>query len=531
MYKPIAMLVVVFVLAPARLSYTYPVPPSLPLDKLVQEADVIVKAVIVGSRPLDDEPWFRKCPGFRAYTTELKVISVIKGDVPAGAVVFQHYATAKEEGGNEFMPLHYDLQVGKGYLIFSKKTDRAGVLRQLWEYHRIKEDQGVVRAADAKPVMEKAVGEIIWAELVKLLTSPDTQDILYAIRQLDDMSGGPLRDQLRDFERGRVLAAIAPTLSHRDPKVVEQAVRAIGAASPYLLDGDALFWLAAIGGGYIPGVVKLDTSRKNEGGTTCWKELIRTADRDDLPANMRGLAIRALGRAPRPEVEAAVERWLQDRQPPIRQAAALLLADFPGDRTNTRLKKLAGDESLVVRVGAARAVGFGQIDSLLALLDSLLDDKVETVRYVAALSLLSFPPARSEPFLKKRVDDPDFRSVFVNALAQTNPEPYLDALVDIITRKLEPRQFWGGAGPSGDSWNILFKYVQQQDLSRMGRYLDALESVKFYSSSEPRDLYALYVKSGLTDRARRFREKCKKTISFDMEYYSNAVDRETIDKK
>jgi hypothetical protein len=83
--------------------------------------------------------------------------------------------------------------------------------------------------------------------------------------------------------------------------------------------------------------------------------------------------------------------------------------------------------------------------------------------------------------------------------------------------------------PEGDSWNILFKYVQsrppeQFKSGKLDPLLDALEQMKWYSSSEPRDLYALYVQQGLTDRAKTFRQRTKKDVTYDIDYYFKQVD-------
>ena len=46
----------------------------------------------------------------------------------------------------------------------------------------------------------------------------------------------------------------------------------------------------------------------------------------------------------------------------------------------------------------------------------------------------------------------------------------------------------------------------------------------YSSSSEPRDLYALYLQRGLTDRARAFRAACRKALTYDIDYYFKMVD-------
>ncbi|HEY2979951.1 MAG TPA: hypothetical protein VGJ22_02115, partial [Anaerolineales bacterium] len=151
------------------------------------------------------------------------------------------------------------------------------------------------------------------------------------------------------------------------------------------------------------------------------------------------------------------------------------------------------------------------------------------VRTAAARSLLSFDLKKSSEYLRAKSNDPDFKSVFINALAEENPKPYLDSLCEIIEKQLQPENFWGGTIPSFASWHILFKYLegQTEEILKSGqldRYLDGLESGPIYFSSEPRDLYEFYVKNRMTGRARRFREHINKSAAFDMEYYFKQVD-------
>jgi hypothetical protein len=58
----------------------------------------------------------------------------------------------------------------------------------------------------------------------------------------------------------------------------------------------------------------------------------------------------------------------------------------------------------------------------------------------------------------------------------------------------------------------------------MDRYLDAMEKVGNYSSSEPRDIYAFYVQRGMTERAQKFCEAARKAVSYDLDYYFKQVD-------
>jgi hypothetical protein len=88
----------------------------------------------------------------------------------------------------------------------------------------------------------------------------------------------------------------------------------------------------------------------------------------------------------------------------------------------------------------------------------------------------------------------------------------------------------GGQIPALTAWEILFKYLQSQPAKtprsgKLDRYLDALEQVGDYSSSEPRDIYAFYILSGMPDRAKKFREKANRVASYDLDYFFKQVDQ------
>ena len=61
--------------------------------------------------------------------------------------------------------------------------------------------------------------------------------------------------------------------------------------------------------------------------------------------------------------------------------------------------------------------------------------------------------------------------------------------------------------------------------ARLDRTLDAAREDALVQLVGPRDLYALYLRRGLTDRAMRFRVAMKTAVSFDMEYYFDQVDK------
>ena len=86
------------------------------------------------------------------------------------------------------------------------------------------------------------------------------------------------------------------------------------------------------------------------------------------------------------------------------------------------------------------------------------------------------------------------------------------------------------------AWNILFEYALQQNgrfsTPKVKNVLASLESPireseksYHFSSSQPRDLYALYVQNGMQERAASYREAVNAKTTYDMELYFNNVDK------
>lgn len=391
----------------------------------------------------------------------------------------------------------------------------------------MKGDEGVVLAADDKPHRGKSVTESVFDELARLARSQTPADATYGIHQLDAMSGGG-RHKLHDFARPVALEVVAKRIGARNAAVATAAISAVGGESPYLEDTQTPYWLAGMGRGEIRGMAPLRPSGKNQAADEHRAALLAVANGTGL-AQVRALAIRALGRgvpsAPIPDTT----RWLADPEPLVRQSAVVLLADAPGAASTRTIGAAAADPAVEVRVGAARAIGFGQLQRLLPVLGRLVKDPAAPVRKAAALSLLAFDPGDAGAVLKANLDS-DFRPLFVNALARRNPVPYVAALGEIIRKQLVPADFWGGRIPAADAWDILFRYVRTQPASdfRAGKLdatLDSLEKQRWFSSSEPRSLYALYLVRGLPERARKLRAACKRTVGFDMAYYLDMADK------
>jgi hypothetical protein len=451
---------------------------------------------------------------------------------------FRHFPDGQQL---QYVPQTYHLERGRTNILFAAATNDRAVYRQLWKELRFPADQGVVLAASTEPRNGVAVKDVVFAELTSLLKSPTSADVKYGLAHLDRLSGGGAAfERQEEFDRSEVLARVVPLLSSVDNDVALAAAKIIGSNNPYLSADDAQRWLVPDERprAPTPGIATNEGTRPNPGGKHYWKELVAAADRPGQ-ATTRAFAIRALGHAEEPAILPHALSWTTDAEPLVRQAAAVLLADFKVETATEPLMRLAADPHPAARIGAAHAIGFGQFKELIPLLGKLLGDPSPAAQSAAAMSLLSFSPRDSGDVLRANVDNPEFHALFVNALARDDTAAYVDELGEIIKKQKAPEHFWGGAIPWGVSWNRLFFYVQQQPQERVrdgefDRVLDMLEypangdaaGPKYFSSSEPRDLYALYVQRGMADRASRFRALTKKDFGGDMGEYYDRVDRD-----
>jgi hypothetical protein len=498
----------------ARPAMGYGVGPAVPLDGLAKSATLIVKATVVGEQAVTD-PWFDKLMGFEVRETELRVVSVIKG--PAEKVVrFRHYASVPGPRGG-YAPQSYELTPGVTYIVFARKAGSG--YRQIEKSHSMKADQGVYLAANDKPHRGATVREAVWAELQGLLANSAEADVVYAIAQLNEMSGG--RDlKLDDFDRTKALDAIRPMIVSTSVAIATAAIGVFGEDSQYFDDRQAPFWLAGIGKGSIPGM----GARKPPAAPVAdlaVTELVAVADGSANP-ELRALAIRAIGRS-HAVPPAKIETWSRDANPAVRRAAVVVSAELADRKPIVRA---AADPQAEVRAAAARAIGFAQDASLLPLIDKLLGDADGAVREAAAMTVMSFALDQAAPVMTKHLAG-DYRALFVPALAHRDPKPYLAMLGEIIVKQPRPANWWGGTIPEAEAWSILFSYVKaQSDLSALGASLDALERMHWYTSSEPLNLYAFYLTRKLTARAKQFRAAVKQAGPFDMEHDFDEADKD-----
>ncbi len=497
----------------------YAVGPAVGLAELGKTAALVVKATVVADAPVTD-PWFEPLPGFAPRDAQLRIVSVLKGATKATTIHFHHYAHAPlpPNSGMSYEPQSYELAVGKTYVVFAAAGEH-GTYRQLDKSETMKPDQGVIAAGDARPVRAKAIADAVFDELRLALASRRDDDAIAAIVQLDELSGGRGQN-LADFARPASLALIAPLIASPSTPVATAAIAVFGLDSPYFVDADAPYWLAGIGKGTIAGLGPRKPPA-TPAADAAKAELDTVAVNGKVPA-VRALAIRALARSH--PGDARILAWWGDADLGIRAATVLATAERP-DHSLIEQASTAAEPSL--RHAAALAIGFSQDPGLVGRLDRLLDDGTPAVAEAAAMSLLAFAIGEARPVLTAKLHS-DYRALFINALARTDARPYLAELAEVIEKQLEPKLWWGGAIPSSDSWAILFAYVASVPRAELGKLtasLDALEKMKWFGSSEPQKLYALYLRRGMVPRAKAFRAAIKKSSPYDMDVYFDMVDK------
>jgi hypothetical protein len=507
-----ALILLVLLAVPA---HAYPVGPPIPLEKLAAQVDLVCKATVISVRRVTD-PSFVQVTSYPVHEAELRVVSTFKGK-PGKTIRFRYYSYLPAPNtGIGYSPLAYELTPKVTYLLFA--AGKGNAYRQFQKDHTQKEQQGVILAADDKPHQGTTITDVAFHELRNLLASGDPEDVNEAIEELDLMSGGRL-SKLADFDRRAVLAAVRPLIMAKSDEVAKAAITMFGSDGPYFVDRDAPYWLAGVGKGTISGL----SPRKpnpDPASTLATAELMEVAN--NRPT-LKALAIRALGRSqgvPAPTLAA----WGRDPDVEVRRAAILISAE---SRDRSLIKAGAVDKHAAVRATAALAIGFAQEAGLLPLLDKLMKDAESKVRTAAAMSLLSFSIDKAAATMKANFST-DYKPLFVNQLAKQDPAPYLADLAEVIEKQLQPAGWWGGSIPSGDSWKLLFGYLKKRpDLAtgKYDRWFDALEKMKWHGSSDPTALYALYVHTKLVTRATAFRTLLKTQVSYSMDSYLDAADK------
>jgi HEAT repeat protein len=502
------------------------------LERLASTADLICKATVIADRSVTDDS-FRPIDGFEVHEAELRVVSTVKGNA-SKVIRFRHYAPSFDLWTTPEPPWDtYTIATGRTYLVLATQI-APDTYREVARSEAYGKNHGVLLAADAKPHHGTTLSEAAWAELLAMLKSPVEDDAIGAIRQLDQMSGGPAwsTPKLRDFERDEALVAIEPLVGAKSVDIATAAVTVFGGDSPYFSDQAVPFWFVGIGKGHITGLGARKRPANPVVADIGAKELLQVATQGMTP-ELRALAIRALGRRSHAYPAEMVAVWVRDPSVEVRRAAVLASAEL---RDHEPIMTSSTDGSPDFRRTAALAVGFAQDPRLLPLLHKLLHDPMTDVRSAAALSLLSYPVDQAAPVMKANLTS-DFRPLFVTALASVDPQPYLTMLAEIIEQQGELPSDWkrpldwnyGGTIPAADSWQILFDYVKSRPAAeltagKLDHSLDALERMHWHGSGEPSELYALYVSRGLVSRAKQLREATRRS-PLDMDQFFDRIDR------
>lgn len=523
----------------------YMIGPPMSLEELAGKSDVIFQGTVESNKTVND-PELQPEPGYIVQETVFNGVWLTKkadNVMPegtryarpvSGTYTFRHYA-ATPEGGLSLNapPQSYNFQAGRTYLVFAKQIPDAapGACRQIYTYPNAMGDEGVLLAADPAPD-HGLIKDIVWSDLAGLLKSEDAKDVVYAIKHLDAFSGSSqLGHDIRrtsDFQRSEVLAAVHDLMKHADASVVKAAVEVVGSDNPYMTEESAQGWLTTVGSAEMPSYKRGDPHFVNVGGLIYWRELAAVADGKGDDAT-RALAVRALGLVREPSLESSVKRWLGDKSAAVRGSAALLVADYPTLATFDTIAKLACDLDMQVRISAAYAIGFTQKLEAIPLLVKLNADSNDKVRQAASQSLLAFSPKdpRVEKIFRENLANPETRPLVIVALGRQDPAANLDLLIDETAKKADPENWTGGQIPAYTASQLLFDYLKKQPAADLqsGKYdkaLDALEIWKPNYAVDPQFVYALELKDGLKDRARKFRAAAEKAEPNESQFLDRA---------
>jgi hypothetical protein len=517
-------------------SPAFMVAPAVSIDDLANQADVIFEGTAVSTTATQD-PAFEGMPGVIVSETVFRPAYAIKGKIVSGEMKFRHYEPdPKLFMSGVYWPQNYSIQTGKSYLVFAKQPpgDDANTCQQIWMRFTCMEDEGVLLGMRPYAAGHNTMKEEFWRNLTELLQSPDPKDVVYAIKHLDELSA--TSDAMRsfgvlsEFEHLNVLAAIHGLITHSDPTVAQAALIAVGSHNPYMDRVWAPFWLASVGSADSVGFGKVDPKMVNSGGMIYWREIAAVVDSQANDAT-RALAVTALGLVREPSLKDSVVRWLGDPIAAVRSSAVLLMVDYPTLATHDRFAALATDADVETRISTAYAIGYGQFIDDADVLTKLLTDSDSKVRQAASMSLLSFSPKdkRIAKIFQDNQTNKEFGVLFLVAICKENPAN-LDLLIQETTDKTDPTNWQGGQVPAYTTSHLLFDYLKAKPATDLqsGKYdraLDALEIWKPNYSVDPQFVYALELKDGLTDRAKKFRAAANKASTYDLEIYFKRADQ------
>jgi hypothetical protein len=443
----------------------YECTPGETLGQTATKADFIFKGVALSSTSAGVPPrerndlFFGSEDEFAENITRFKVISAIKGMEATGEISFRHYEDLEPPASRRGQPgLAYHFEPGRAYIVMARRTGEAAYCQLGPRFADYKADFGALRCADARQSPAEPLQEIMWRELASLLRGGDANDMEYAMRELDQFSGGLWPYDYRhgiDYQVEAVADLVHNLVNAPDPVVAQTTIALIGSHSPYMSEGNTVGWLSRVGAVPLPslGAFPFNT---NPGGTKYWSDLAAVANGKADPIT-RAYAICALGLVREPALKSNLTRWLADANTGVQSAAVTLLADYPDLASRQRMKALSSSSDAAIVRATARSLGFGQRKDLADLLSLLLKNDDLKTRQFAAMSLSTLPvtDAVVAKAMKENLDHPEFGYLFVNALAKQDPRPYLDRLAKIAAGKIDTAHWWGGGDPRGIAAEIL----------------------------------------------------------------------------
>ena len=520
------------------------------IEDMAENAELVVKATAISTVQADGSVPGNG-PNIAHFETKLRVVSILKGSVGADVITFLHSDThnnqvgapqdVEDAGRMEVMaemgirPAHYEFVPGRSYILFARSRDRrkgGSLFEALWFGPVEGVDLSVLLAADSEPINVKSIKDACWQDLTGCCASTNVDDVIYGLEMLDQSSRGKSIMGSSIFSQEDVVDILRPLLTNQSARISQAAFELAGSHGPYTDDflNAAASWMASPKGrapGWSP-----DERFTNYAGRLLWQNLVTIAE-SNASADTRARAIRALGRTDVPELPALSERWAADPQPLVRQAAVLVLAEYPDIRSQNIIKRAAGDAAPEVREGAALAVGFAKIGSIAPRLGELLSDASPDVREAAAVSLLSMPLTDTREILRLHKSDTNYGCLFINALARNEVALYIEDMRRIIREDPTPHYWWGDRGsafelgriPARESWDILFGYLRAQPAEELKNrkfdpVFDALEELRRHSVVEPGSLRGFYKDHGLTNRTDELRQATRPIFSTTNTFWS-----------
>lgn len=551
----------------ALVAQAYMVGPSESLDEMNKKADLVCKAKVI-----DIAHSGRNCEA------RLQLITVFKGGPGTNQIRFLHNGTnwARSFGFVSYTPQFYDLQLGQSYLIFAIKGTNGGTYRQIREWHTSKMDNGVLRTLDDRRCMNVSFKEAHWLELNLLLTNSTPSDALYAIGQLNSMTGFCERNYTNcpshqaayrwrkppdhDWSWGRVAPVLVPQIRHTNDAIAIAAMKLCRRGGCLNTTNDFAPLLVEQAGATRPVARRTTAMSMLRGRPATAFATLLPAWLTDASEEVRTAATFLLSSLPASEAMPLVRQQVQDAAANVRDAAAQVAI---GTKMPEVLPVLAKDSSPNVRAAAAGSIATGKFKDLIPELLALMNDPTGVtnklglnpndsgllmnysgpVRTAAAYALLSFPVDQVEAALKANLNDDYFKPAFLARLSATNPVAWMAELGDVVERRLQPAN-WGQGGRSdpvfysNPYWDCFAKLCVAIDAQpaaellagKFDRYFKALESGGITGSNTAEQIYGLYLRKGLRDRAAKYKDAFLKQHGPTYEMYFQRAERDIFQR-